>query len=99
MHVPADSSKCPVLGKKRMALTPLLCPCHVWIQRLGRYVLSASLRLSRGGAIHERPCRKCRRQTCRAKCQCTPDVFKGALPTADCAGAQPSPVACRLVLY
>lgn len=53
---PADSSSWPVPGKKRIALTPLLCPLHVWIQRLGKKQVSLSLRRSRGGASQERPC-------------------------------------------
>jgi hypothetical protein len=53
---PADNSSCPVPGKKRMALTPLVCPLQEWIQRLGRKQLSLSLRLSLGGASQDRPC-------------------------------------------
>ena len=33
---PADSSRWPCLGKKRMALTPLVWPDQVCTQRLGR---------------------------------------------------------------
>lgn len=29
LPLPADSMRCPVLGKKRMALTPFLCPSQV----------------------------------------------------------------------
>lgn len=33
---PADSSRWPLLGKKRMALTPLVWPVQVWTHCLGR---------------------------------------------------------------
>jgi hypothetical protein len=49
-----------VPGKKRIALTPLLCPAQLCTQRLGRKHASDSQRLSRGGATHERPCVRCR---------------------------------------
>ena len=52
---PADSSRWPLAGKKRMALTPFVCPAQVWIQRLGRKANSLSAFLPLGGSSHERP--------------------------------------------
>ena len=38
-----------------MALTPLVCPAQVWIQRFGKKQLSLSFFLSLGASIQERP--------------------------------------------
>lgn len=55
-HSPADRMNWPMPGKKRMALTPLVCPLQLCIHRLGKKQLSLSFFLSRGGSNHDRPC-------------------------------------------